>query len=130
MNSDSFTELLQKSFRIALGATATLVEAVQDPAKQSEKFSEINGDWNRLSEDLETKGTVAEQEARRLVDSMMAQVPSPFNSPTASPHPSTTVSTVNMPKVEVGLQSELEMLTQELEVIRQEIEQLKGSSDS
>ncbi|NJL86511.1 MAG: hypothetical protein HC886_11870 [Leptolyngbyaceae cyanobacterium SM1_1_3] len=124
MNSDSFTELLQKGFRIALGATASLVEAVQDPARQSERFSEINGDWNRLSEDLESKGTVAEQEARQMVDSMMAQIPGPFSQsrPTHTP-----VSTVNMPTVEVSLQTEIKILTQELEAIRRDIIQLNQS---
>ncbi|NEQ32286.1 MAG: hypothetical protein F6K04_15005 [Leptolyngbya sp. SIO4C5] len=130
MNSDSFTELLQKGFRIALGATATLVEAVQDPAKQSEKFSEINGDWNRLSEDLESKGTVAEQEARRLVDSMMTQMPGSFNQGAPTDNSSAPANPVNMPTVEGGLQLEIEALTQELEQVRRDIEQLQRPADS
>lgn len=124
MNSDAISQSIQKGFRVTLGATASLLEAIQDPQGASQKFSEIGTDVNRLTEEFESKGEVTEQEARQFVDGMMAQMPTPF-----APEPgasSQTVNTTAMPVVDITLQTELEGLTQELALVRQDIESLKA----
>ena len=128
MNPDNIGEILQKGLHVTLGATATLVEAIQDPAKQGEKFSEINGDWNRLAEDLAVKGQTTEQEARTFVDGVMAQMPNPFT-PGGTPG-TTTVDTVATPAADAGMQAELEDLTQQLAALRLEIENLRNQPDA
>lgn len=128
MNPDNIGEILQKGLHVTLGATATLVEAIQDPAKQGEKFSEINGDWNRLAEDLAVKGQTTEQEARTFVDGVMAQMPNPFT-PGGNPG-TTTVDTVATPAADAGMQAELEDLTQQLAALRLEIENLRNQPDA
>lgn len=129
MNPDTLSQTIQKGFRVTLGATASLLEAIQDPQASSQKFSAIGNDFNRLAEEFEAKGEVTEQEARQFVDSMMTQMPNPFFQG-QTPASSQTVNTVAMPVVDITMQTELENLTQELAQIRQEIEALKKNQES
>lgn len=128
MNADSLTETLQKGFRLTLGATASLLEAIQDPQGSSRKFSEIGTDVNRLAEELEAKGAVTEQEARQFVDGVLVQVPTLFSQ--GGGEPTRTVNTVATPVVDPSIQPELEDLTRQLSEIRQQIEALKQQSGS
>ncbi|MGB5972743.1 MAG: hypothetical protein WBG38_05465 [Nodosilinea sp.] len=127
MYSDDFSQTLQKGFRVTLGATASLVEAIQDPDSSRQKFSTLGGDVNRLTEELEVKGETAEREARQFVDSLLSQMPNPFtNSSTETEGP--TITTVASPVVDASVQGDLNALTEELAAIRQEIEALKGQN--
>jgi polyhydroxyalkanoate synthesis regulator phasin len=125
MYPDDLSQTLQKGFRVTLGATASLIEAIQDPDNSSQKFSELGTDVNRLTEELEVKGELTEREARQFVDSLLSQMPNPFTD--ASPASrATTITTVASPVVNTSVQNDLETLTQELAAIRLEIEMLKG----
>lgn len=127
MNFDTLTELIQKSFRVSLGAAASAVDAIQDPQGTANKFSDIGPDFNRLTDELEVKGALTEKEAREFVDNFSqnfeGQWPNPFAPSSAS---DATVNTVAKPVVDSGIQSEIKALTEQLSAIRQEIEQLKA----
>ncbi len=124
MYSDDISQTLQKGFRVTLGATASLIEAIQDPESSSQKFSTLGGDVNRLTEELEVKGETTEREARLFVDSLLSQMPNPFTSSGTTEGP--TITTVASPVVDASVQSDLESLTEELANIRKEIEALKS----
>jgi polyhydroxyalkanoate synthesis regulator phasin len=124
MNPDTVSETIQRGFRVTLGATASLVDALRDPQATQEKFSNIY-DLDALTQELEVKGTDTEREARAVVDSMMnqmGQMPNPF-SPT--PASEATVDTYASPVANPSIQAELDALTLELSTLRQEIETLK-----
>jgi polyhydroxyalkanoate synthesis regulator phasin len=123
MNFDSITELVQKGFRVTLGAASSVVDAIQDPQKSAQKFSEIGTDFNRLTDELETKGTTTEKEARDFVDGLSRQFPNPFM---PTPANRATVNTIATPVADAGIQAELKSLTEQLISLRQEIEQLKA----
>ena len=126
MNPETLTETIQKGFRVTLGATASLVDAIRDPQGSQEKFSAIGNDFELLAQELEAKGVDTEREARAVVDSMMNQMgemPNPF-APT--PASEKTVDTFAQPVADVSTQAELDTLTQELAVLREEIEVLKA----
>ena len=126
MNFDTFTELIQKSFRVSLGAAASAVEAIQDPQASANKFSDIGTDFERLADELEVKGALTEKEGREFVDNVSrnfdGQWPNPFAPSTAS---TATVNTVAQLVPDAGIQAEIKALTEQLSAIRQEIEQLK-----
>ena len=126
MNPDTVTQFFQKGFRVTLGAATSLLETLQDPQGQTAKFSEIGTDFGRLTEELETKGEATEEEARKLVDTMMTQMPNPFGPMGSSASQSTTVNTVATPVADSGLQSELQTLTEQLASIRQELEDIRN----
>lgn len=129
MYPDDLSQTLQKGFRVTLGATASLIEALQNPESSSEKFSALGTDVNRLTEELEVKGETTEREARQFVDTLLSQMPNPFTGSSSSPESGgTTITTVASPVVTTTVQTDLEDLIQELADIRQEIEMLKGQS--
>ena len=130
MNPDTLTETIQRGFRITLGATASLVDAVRDPQGSQEKFSAIGNDMDLLTQELEVKGADTEREARALVDSMMSQMgqmPNPF---VQTPASDATVDTMAQPVTDASMQAELAALTEELSTLRQEIENLKSQQSS
>ena len=124
MTPDTVTTTIQKGFRVTLGATATLLEAIQDPQSSSERFSALGSDVSRLAETLETKGEVTEREARQFVDSLFGPMPNPFSDSASSPP---TVDTVATPIADPTVQSDLAALTQELADVRQAIETLQAN---
>ncbi len=126
MNFDSLTELIQKSFRVSLGAAASAVEAIQDPQASATKFSDIGTDFERLTTELEAKGELTEKEAREFVDNMNTNFNGQWPNPFAPPASSATVNTVAKPVMDTGIQAEIKALTEQLSAIRQEIEQMKA----
>ena len=131
MNTDSLLEIVQKGYRVTLGAASTAVEAVQDPQRVSDEFSAIGTDWERLADKLEVRGALTEKEARDFVEGVTSQMPEPFRSASSpftqssSPEPK-TVTTIAEPVVDTELQAEVTSLTAELIAIRKEIEELKN----
>ena len=130
MNTDSLLELVQKGYRVTLGAASTAVEAVQDPQRVSDEFSAIGTDWERLADKLEVRGALTEKEARDFVEGVASLMPAPFrsaSSPFTQSSPSEpTVTTIAEPVVDTELQAEVASLTDELIAIRKEIEELKN----
>ncbi len=130
MNTDTLTELLQKGYRVTLGAASTAVEAIQDPERAAADFSAIGTDWERLADKLEVRGALTEKEARDFVEGVTSQMPEPFRSASSpftpgAPAEPQTVTTVATPVVDTELKAEVESLTTELIAMRQEIEALK-----
>ncbi len=132
MNTDTLIELLQKGYRVTLGAASTAVEAVQDPQQAADDFSMIGTDFQRLADKLEVRGALTEKEARNFVEGIMSQMPESFRANFPSSDTSSTpktVTTVATPVVDTQLQAEVESLTAELIAIRKEIEELRQQNN-
>ncbi|CAN1211959.1 hypothetical protein TUMEXPCC7403_17265 [Tumidithrix helvetica PCC 7403] len=136
MDSIDLGKLLQKGFYVTLGATASLLEVLQDPRKQEQSFSALRRDFDSLTQELAEKGVVTESEARSLVDSFIArQIKTDGSSKTTeSDAPSTvTVNTtatdvvepIAEPKVSANVQTDLKDLTQQIADLRAELENLR-----
>lgn len=121
MTTDTVVRLLQNSFRVTLGATASLVEVLQDPRKREENLTKLRADLEELTREWAEKGEVTELEARNYVDNFIAQRRSEMNSA------STTVSTTATPVQPISpeVQLELQELTAQLAAIRAEVERLR-----
>ena len=135
MNVDSFTQTLQTGFRVTLGATATLIETLQDPQKRADSWSKLSTEWGELSEAWAAKGEVTEQEARSLVESMMAQIGDQVSTvgestmPTADPAPK-TINTTATAVTDPAIQSDLQELTTQIAAMRAELDRLKQEGDA
>jgi polyhydroxyalkanoate synthesis regulator phasin len=117
MNSETLIQLLQNGFRVTLGATASLIEVVQDPQKRSENLSKLRQEWSQLAEEWAVKGESTEQDARDFVDTVLSQRRA------QTPYPSTqTTPTATAPSV----QTELQELTVQIATIRAELEKLRN----
>ncbi|MBW4527033.1 MAG: hypothetical protein KME18_17890 [Phormidium tanganyikae FI6-MK23] len=120
MNSDTVVRMLQRSFRVTLGATASLVEILQNPQRREANLTKLKLELEQLTREWAEKGEVTEQEARSYVDTFVAQRRGEMNSGTTV---TTTATTVPTPSPEVQL--ELQELTAQLAAIRAEVERLR-----
>ena len=71
MNTDNLTQLLQQSFRLTLGATASLVETLQDPQKRTDNLDRMQSELSHLATEWAAKGEMTEQEARNFVNNFL-----------------------------------------------------------
>ncbi len=124
MNSDTLAQLLQKGFHVTLGATATLVEALQDPQRREANVSKLSNELSQLAEEWEAKGATTEVEARNFVSNLWQQSPV---TPPAPPTPSSSAP-VTTPMDDV--QQDLQDLTAQISAIRAEIERLRSEDNT
>jgi len=127
MNSDSPLYLLQRGFHVTLGATASLIETLQNPQKWEENFNRLGSDFNRLTEEWEEKGVTTEQEARDFVDQVMAQPPTqPHSDAHGTANPSRPDGTPPPSSPNPTEQAEIEELTDRLAAMQAELAQLRN----
>lgn len=126
MNTDNLTQLLQQSFRLTLGATASLVEALQDPQKRTDNFDRMRSELSHLATEWAEKGEMTEQEARNFVNNLLNQLPNQSPGSTPGAYPSTVTTTKAAPP---DVQLELQELTAQLSAIRTELENLQSDSN-
>ena len=124
MNSDTVVRLLQKGFRVTLGATASLVEILQDPQKRDENLTKLRTELDQLAQEWAEKGEVTEREARTYVDSFIAQRRS-----TTDTIPTVNTTATTVPQTSPEVQLELQELTAQLAAIRAELEKLRNQDD-
>jgi len=122
MDSNNLIQLLQKGFRVSLGATATLIEILQDPQKREQNLNKLQSELNQLSEEWAAKGEITEQEARNFVDTILAKQGVGSKSSKAA---STTITTTATPVSAPDVQTELQELTDQIASIRSELEKLR-----
>lgn len=125
MNSDNFLQLLHTGFRATLGATASLVETLQDPIKREQNLSQLRSNMSEQFQEWAEKGEVTEQEARNFVDTVLRQQNSQ-SSTTTTTAPRDTSPTPVTPPVEPEAQLELQQLTAQIAAIRAELEKLRN----
>lgn len=129
MNPDNFTELIQKGFRVTLGATSALIEGIQDSTKRDETLSKMQSDFGQLTEEWAEKGAVTEQEARNFVDTLLKQQGSSAGSETP-PAAGTNATTSATPETDPRVQEELLELTAQLAALRNELQKLQNTEEN
>lgn len=123
MNTDTVVPLLQKGFRVTLGATAALVEALQDPQKREQNLSKLKLEMTQLTQEWAEKGEITEREARTYIDTLLAQR---GNVDTSASTTTVTTTATSTPTASPEVQLELQELTAQLAAIRAELERLRG----
>ena len=126
MNPDTLVQLAQKSLRVTIGATATLIETLQDPQQREANLSRLKTDLGQMTDEWEVKGETTEREARSYVDSLISQASSRVNT-AVSPEPRTvsTTATSIAPPIAPDVQQDLQELTQQIAALRAELEKLR-----
>lgn len=134
MNSDSLTTLLQKGFRVSLGATATLIEILQDPQRREENLARLRLELSELAEEWAAKGAVTEQEARTFVDTILSQRPATSETERGDAAPADAATTDRASAAPVSavpdVQNDLQDLTAQIAAIRAELEKLREQDSS
>ncbi|MBL1211100.1 hypothetical protein [Geminocystis sp. GBBB08] len=117
MESNTIFNLIQQSFRTAVGATASVVETLQDNQKRSQIFSDFNREWQQKSQEWAEKGTITEQEARKIIEQFFKG----YTSKTSNSDEETGV------KSEDNQSNGIQELTREIVALREEIQKLNVS---
>lgn len=129
MSSDNLVQTLQTGFRITVGATASLLESLQDDRKREENLETLKLDWTQIADKWAHKGEQTEQEARNFVDAVMSQGQSAASRPPTNPT-SSSASQTPVADGDVAVQTELQELTEQIATLRKELEQLRQQEDS
>lgn len=124
MNPNNLTDLLQQGFRVTLGATASLVETLQDPQKRDQNLDALQSELSYLATEWAEKGEMTEQEARNFVDNLLSQLHNQRTSST--PEASSPTATTSNESAPPEVQLELQELTAQLAAIRTELEKLRN----
>ena len=119
MNPDNLTEIIQKGFRVTLGATSFFMETLQDSSKRDENLNKLNSDFNQLTEEWAERGEITEREARNFVDTILNQQNSQANTNSITV-PSSSIS--NSGFVQSDIQKDLLELTQEIANLRADLQ--------
>jgi polyhydroxyalkanoate synthesis regulator phasin len=122
MNPDTLVQLAQKSLRVTIGATATLIETLQDPQQREANLSRLKTDLGQMTDEWEVKGESTEREARSFVDSLLNQASSRVSTTVSTE--SRTVSTTAAP-IAPDVQQDLQELTTQIAALRAELEKLR-----
>lgn len=130
MDSDALVQMLQKGFRVTLGATASLIEILQDPDRRDENLGRLTTDWDGLAEEWAVKGEMTEQEARNFVETILThQAGRSDSTPGTSAAPPTPTSTnsVEQPSSVYPdtVHTDVQELTAQIAAIRAELEKLR-----
>jgi polyhydroxyalkanoate synthesis regulator phasin len=114
MNTDSLWQSIQTGLRVSLGATASILETLQDPQKREESLVILQAELHDRVQEWVAKGEMTEQEARNFIDSILRQQGSdnstPANSPEEPGQPDAQQSVEELTDKIADLRSELENL--------------------
>ncbi|MBD3882600.1 hypothetical protein IFO70_12585 [Phormidium tenue FACHB-886] len=124
MNPDTLVQMAQKSLRVTIGATATLIETLQDPQRREANLSKLRTELNQMTDEWEVKGESTEREARSFVDSLLNQAPSRVNTVSTEPSTVSTTASTAAP-VAPDVQQDLQELTTQIASLRAELERLR-----
>jgi polyhydroxyalkanoate synthesis regulator phasin len=127
MNTTTITpeeifQLVQKSLRVGVGASASLVEGLQNPRIYQENLDKLRLNPNQLVEEFATKGEVTERDARKFVDQLIGD-----RLGTRPPGERTVTTTAIT--IAPDTEAELKELTRQLVALRQELQQLQAQRE-
>ncbi len=126
MNSDTVLRLFQKGFHVTIGATAMLIEVLQDPQRREQNLSKLRLELDQLAQEWAEKGEITEQEARSFVDTFLDQRRNVSDRAASE----TTVTTIATPVVPPSTEVlELQELTAQLAAIRAELAHLREQKE-
>jgi polyhydroxyalkanoate synthesis regulator phasin len=123
MDKTALFQTLQKGLHVTVGATATLIETIQDPQKRTETLSELQSTLHQQAQQWSEKGLVTEEEARRFIDAWLAKYkPSGSSSSSSGSTGGINVSYNNA-------QSEIQDLTEQIIALKTELEQTRANNN-
>lgn len=114
MESNTIFDTIQQGFRTAVGAAASVVETLQDNQKRSQMLSDLNAEWQQKSQEWAEKGTMTEQEARKIIEQFFKGY---------SSGGSKSCEDIQVKSVD-NQSNDIQELTREIVALREEVEKL------
>ncbi|PZV16926.1 MAG: hypothetical protein DCF20_07185 [Pseudanabaena sp.] len=142
MDTIDLEKLFQRGYYVTLGATSSLLEVIQDPAKREENFRRLGRSFDEITQELAEKGVTTEAEARSYVDKFIAEQVNGKSTNNSESAGLTTITTTSKTvddnvtdsssekadqSVKASMRDEIQELTQQLASLRSELEQLRSN---
>lgn len=127
MNSENLVQTIQTGFRIGVGATASLIESLQDSRLREENLETLKLDWEQIANKMAEKGESTEREARNFVDTLVEKGTS---TDLQSPMGTSPDFDPVVREGDAEVKTELETLTEQIVTLRKELEQLRQQEES
>jgi len=125
MDSNNFTDIIQQSFRVAVGATASAVETLQDKEKINQKIDELNREFQEKSKLWEEKGAITEEEAKRVIEQFFQKQQNSANSGSENISDFNVTSNRQSPTTQ-----DIRNLTEEIISLREELNKINNKSSN
>jgi polyhydroxyalkanoate synthesis regulator phasin len=123
MKTNNLLEIAQQTLRIAIGATVTILETIQDTEKRSSAINDLQTELNQKSQQWAEKGEITEREARQKLEQILQKTP--WKGANAN---SNNNNYPNPTNTSPATQSELQSLTEQITALRNELEQLRKNN--
>lgn len=124
MNSNNLLQIVQQGFRVTVGATAVLVETLQNPQKRTETLTSWQQDLQKYTQEWAEKGEITEQEARKFIENMWQNQGKTTSDSTYS---SSNTYTEGVRVNDSDTESEIRELTETIRSLKEELANLKAS---
>lgn len=124
MNSNNLLQIVQQGFRVTVGATAVLVETLQNPQKRTETLTSWQQDLQKYTQEWAEKGEITEQEARKFIENMWQNQGKATSDSTYS---SSNTYTEGVRVNDSDTESEIRELTATIRSLKEELANLKAS---
>jgi polyhydroxyalkanoate synthesis regulator phasin len=121
MDSNNFTNIIQQGFRVAVGATASAVETLQDKEKINQKIDELNREFQEKSKLWEEKGAITEEEAKRVIEQFFNKQKNSTNYDSENTSDFNVTSDRQPPTTQ-----DIRNLTEEIISLREELNKIKN----
>lgn len=118
MKTNNPVDFLQQGFRVAVGATATIVETIQDKQRREGTLNQIKTELTQRAEEWAVKGEETEKEARKIIDELLQKRGGQKTSKSEAKNPNPTATDSNV-------EAELQDLTEQIITLRKELENLR-----
>ncbi len=131
--NNNLFDMMKVGFRVTIGATASLMETIQDPQKRQETLSQLQAELSRRTQEWVEKGEMTEQEARKTMEELFNQVnqkDQQTTSPTSPSQEDQQTEPSKKPQNSDDPESELRELTEQIVALRSELEQLEKPSNN
>lgn len=113
---NNFTNIIQQGFRTVVGAMAVTLETLQDNEKRSKVISALARDWEVKSQQWAEKGSLTEEEARKIIESFFqGKEGKDFSQNSSEGEVNSSANSYQ----------DISILTQEIISLRKELEQTK-----
>ncbi|MGI0482105.1 hypothetical protein ACN4EE_15135 [Geminocystis sp. CENA526] len=111
MDNNTLLNIVQEGFRTVIGATTEAIETIQDNQKRHQVFSDLSTQWQQKSKEWSQKGTMTEQEAKKIIEQFFQG----YTNKNQSPQP------INI-TVDDEENEDISSLTKEIIALREEIQ--------
>ncbi|OKH19602.1 hypothetical protein [[Limnothrix rosea] IAM M-220] len=120
--STNIFDIVQKGFRVTVGAAATLVETLQDPQKRDVTITEFRAELQNRAAEWSEKGEMTEAEARKFLENI-------FQKDSGKPAGDREVPTAAVEVKDSELEEEILVLTEQITMLKAELAALRQESN-